>query len=128
MTAHKKPETKDKYMTDNKPETNASSDSSPLPCSQYLPLSQIPTEVHAAAETIFTFFERQGIREWEFSHIADRRLVGKLERERDAYKSELENIAKASPKKWEMAPDEFTTEFRWWAQNRAGHAISSANA
>ena len=51
-----------------------------------------------------------------------------LKKERDAYKSELENIATASMKKWEMNSDDFLSEFQAWAQNRARHAISKANA
>jgi hypothetical protein len=44
------------------------------------------------------------------------------------YQSELENIANASMQKWEMNSDEFLSEFQAWAQNRARHALSSANA
>lgn len=98
------------------------------PCSQYLPLSDIPPEVHEAAETLFVFFEQQGMRRWEFSHVADRRLVSELEGQRDAFKAELENIANASPSKWEMTPMDFQSEFLPWAQNRARRALSSANS
>lgn len=74
--------------TNPKPETEiqleAGGDCPSAPCSQYISFMDIPPEVHAAAETLFSYFERQGMREWEFSHVADRRLVGKLERERDS--------------------------------------------
>jgi hypothetical protein len=51
--------------------------------SQYIPLQDIPSEIHAAAETLHTFFEKQGMQNWEFSHVADRRLVDSLKHERD---------------------------------------------
>lgn len=47
---------------------------------------------------------------------------------RKACEDELRNIEKASPDLWEMEPDDFKDEFRWWAQNRARHAISKANS
>jgi hypothetical protein len=46
----------------------------------------IPEEIHAAAKTLHIYFEVHGMQEWEFSYLADRRLVTKLERERDAMK------------------------------------------
>jgi hypothetical protein len=68
------------------------------PCSRYIPFVEIPEEIHAAAQTLHIYFEKQGMREWEFSYLADRRLVTKLERERDAYREQLQNIANASPR------------------------------
>lgn len=53
--------------------------------------------------------------------------VDRLEKERDAFKAELENIANASMRKWEMNNDDFLSEFQAWAQNRARHALSKAN-
>ena len=73
-------------------ERKENTDGSPLtetPGSQYLPFTEIPKEVHDAAETLFIYFERQGMRRWEFSHVADRRLVVELERQRDTLKAEL---------------------------------------
>lgn len=58
----------------------------------------------------------------EWRRIAQRR-ADKME----VLKSELENIANASPKKWGMPLDEFQEEFHQWAQSRARHAISEAN-
>lgn len=48
---------------------------------QYAPLEleKVPPEIDEAAETLFTFFEKAGVRDWQFSHVADRRLVWKLE-------------------------------------------------
>jgi len=60
--------------------------------SQYIPFVDIPEEVHAAALALQFYFEQQGQREWQFSAVADRRLVSKLERERDEMRSALENI------------------------------------
>jgi hypothetical protein len=60
---------------------SARSEGTSKPCSQYLPLMEIPPEVHAAAETLFIFFETKGMREWQFSHVAARRLVVNLERQ-----------------------------------------------
>lgn len=56
----------------------------------YNPLSSL--DILEAAETLHVFFEKQGIREWEFSHVADRRLVDKLERENHELLSALERI------------------------------------
>jgi hypothetical protein len=68
------------------PETGA-------PCSvQYFSLVDIPKEVHAAALALQIYFEQQGQREWRFCAVADRRLVEKLERERDEMRNALENI------------------------------------
>jgi hypothetical protein len=50
----------------------------------YIPLNRIPEEISNAAQTLHVYFETQGLQEWEFSYVADRRLVIKLERERDA--------------------------------------------
>ena len=50
-------------------------------CNQYIPFVEIPHEIHAAANTLNSYFEQQGLREWEFACVADRRLVTKLERE-----------------------------------------------
>ena len=58
--------------------------------SQYIDPSKIPMDIHRAAELLNVFFEKNGMREWEFSSVADRRLVAKLERERDALKDRLE--------------------------------------
>jgi hypothetical protein len=63
---------------------------SPLPCSQYIPFVEIPEEIHAAAETLYFYFEKHGMRHWEFSYVADRRLVTKLERELDEAQKLLE--------------------------------------
>jgi len=56
---------------------------------QYIPFVNIPEEVHSAALTLQHYFEQQGQREWQFSAVADRRLVGKLERELNAAKAQL---------------------------------------
>jgi hypothetical protein len=58
----------------------------------YIPFVNIPEEVHAAALALQIYFEQQGQREWQFSAVADRRLVNKLERERDALCKALELI------------------------------------
>jgi hypothetical protein len=68
------------------PETDA------LHSLQYIPFVNIPEEVHAAALALQFYFEQQGQQEWQFSAVADRRLVSKLERERDALKAEIESI------------------------------------
>jgi predicted nucleic acid-binding Zn-ribbon protein len=65
------------------PETDA-----PHPL-QYFTLVDIPKEVYAAALALQFYFEQQGQREWQFSAVADRRLVSKLERERDEAKAQL---------------------------------------
>jgi hypothetical protein len=62
------------------------SDTPPPP--QYIPFVNIPEEVHAAALTLQHYFEQQGCQEWQFSAVADGRLVGKLERELNAAKAE----------------------------------------
>lgn len=64
------------------PETDA------LHSLQYIPFVNIPEEVHAAALALQFYFEQQGQREWQFSAVADRRLVSKLERERDEARAE----------------------------------------
>ena len=63
-------------MTDT-PETDD------LASPKYLDLSEIPASVNQAAETLFMFFEEKGMKSWQFSYVADRRLVVQLERERD---------------------------------------------
>jgi hypothetical protein len=65
----------------NDTNNTAGSDCPAATCSQYIPFMEIPPEVHAAAETLFLFFEKEGMREWQFSHVADRRLVVNLERQ-----------------------------------------------
>ena len=57
--------------------------------SQYIPFVNIPEEVHAAALALQIYFEQQGQREWQFSAVADRPLVNKLERELNAAKAQL---------------------------------------
>jgi len=47
----------------------------------YIPLNRIPEEISNAARTLHVYFETQDLREWEFSCVADRKLVIKLERE-----------------------------------------------
>lgn len=89
----------------------------------YLSMEEIPSEIHDAVNKIHIYFEKQGMREWEFSHLADRRLVVKLERERDAYRAELQNIANARPSEW----GEMADQFQSWAQNRARSTLNSAN-
>ena len=49
----------------------------------YIPFNDIPEEVHRAAQTLNSYFERQGMREWQFAAVADRRLVNAMERERN---------------------------------------------
>jgi hypothetical protein len=71
------------------PNVNAGECSPASPCSQYIPFVDIPEEIHAAAQTLHIYFEKHGMREWEFSYLADRRLVTKLERERDEFKAAL---------------------------------------
>lgn len=68
------------------------------PCSQYIPFVDIPEEIHSAAQTLHIYFEKQGMREWEFSAVADRRLVTKLERERDELKARLDMANAENPK------------------------------
>ena len=50
---------------------------------QYIPLNGIPKHIHEAAQSLNHYFEKEGMRYWEFCSVADRRLVNKLERERD---------------------------------------------
>lgn len=71
-------------------DTPLMADCSSAPCSpssgipaNYIAFNDIPEEVHRAAETLNSYFERQGMREWQFAGVADRRLVNVLERERD---------------------------------------------
>jgi len=74
------------------PETNQLKTGSGCPtptCSQYIPLMEIPPEVHEAAETLFVFFEKAGMREWQFSHVADRRLVVNLERQVEDLRAQI---------------------------------------
>jgi len=66
-------------------------------CSPYIPFVDIPEEIHAAAQTLHIYFEKQGMREWEFSYLADRRLVTKLERENARLMEALEKISKRHP-------------------------------
>jgi len=66
------------------------------PRSQYLPLGEIPVKVHEAAETLFTFFEERGFREWQFSHVAARRLVVSLERKIEELSNQA-NLPKSDP-------------------------------
>lgn len=63
--------------------------------SQYIPFVNIPEEVHAAALALQIYFEKQGQREWQFSAVADRRLVNKLERELIEAKAENEAMREA---------------------------------
>jgi hypothetical protein len=72
-----------------KENTQAGSDCSSTPCSQYIPFMEIPPEVHAAAETLFIFFEKAGMRGWQFSHVADRRLVVNLERQVEDLRTQI---------------------------------------
>jgi len=65
------------------PETDA-----PHPL-QYFTLVDIPKEVYAAAVALQYYFEQQGQREWQFSAVADRRLVDKLERELNEARAQL---------------------------------------
>jgi hypothetical protein len=64
----------------------------------YIPLMQIPQEVHDAAQTLENYFKKQGMRYWQFLDVADRQLVTKLERERD----EAQRIARAYRVVWEQ--------------------------
>ena len=41
-------------------------------------LSNLPPEINEAAQALHVFFEKQGMREWQYFHVADRRLVNKL--------------------------------------------------
>lgn len=43
-----------------------------------------------------------------------------MQKERDKYRSELENIANAKPHTWGEESDQFQA----WAQSRARHALS----
>lgn len=61
----------------------------------YTPFTHLPTEITDAAETLHVFFEKQGMRGWQYSHVADRRLVDELERELNAAKAEIEAMKKA---------------------------------
>ena len=58
----------------------------------YLPLTEIPPEVYAAAELLGYFFVTKIGRDWQFHGVADRRLINKLERERDQFREALETI------------------------------------
>jgi len=62
---------------------------------QYIPLNGIPKHIHEAAQSLNHYFEKEGMRYWEFCSVADRRLVNKLERERDEAR-ERERVAIAS--------------------------------
>lgn len=60
----------------------------------YTPFTHLPTEITDAAETLHVFFEKQGMRGWQYSHVADRRLVDELERDLNAAKAEIaDNLA-----------------------------------
>lgn len=48
----------------------------------------IPKEIYEAAQTLHIYFEKQMIQGWEFLSVADRRLITKLERERDKARKE----------------------------------------
>jgi hypothetical protein len=73
----------------NDTDNTAGSDCPSTPCSQYISFMEIPPEVHAAAETLFIFFEKAGMREWQFSHVADRRLVVNLERQVEDLRTQI---------------------------------------
>ena len=47
---------------------------------RYIPLKKIPPQVQISAETIRSYFDEMGMREWEFSGVADGRLVSDPER------------------------------------------------
>lgn len=79
-------------MTTENTDTPPKADCPSAPCSQYIPFIEIPPEAHAAAETLYIFFEKAGMREWQFSHVADRRLVVNLERERDEAREEVKEL------------------------------------
>jgi hypothetical protein len=64
----------------------------------YIHGNDLPSEIYDAAQTLNTFFEKQGIRYWQFCDVADRRLVTKLEQERD----EAKRIARAYREVWEQ--------------------------
>lgn len=64
------------------------------PCSQYIPFMDTPDEIHASAKILHRFFEIQGMSEWEFSAVADRRLVVKLKRENERLLKAMDDIEK----------------------------------
>jgi hypothetical protein len=49
----------------------------------------------------------------------------RLQDDNDRYKAELQNIADATARRWEVPRDEFAHDFLGWAQSRARHALKS---
>lgn len=60
---------------------NPQTSAPPPPVSHHLAFTDIPKEVHEAAETLYHYFEKRGMHLWEFAHVADRRLVVALQRQ-----------------------------------------------
>ena len=58
----------------------------------YLSLGDIPPEVLQAAKTLNDFFDMKGMTHWQFSYVADRRLVNRLERENEELKSRISTL------------------------------------
>jgi hypothetical protein len=56
----------------------------------------IPKEIYEAAQTLHIYFEKQMIQGWEFLSVADRRIITKLERERDETMRQLDNLKASS--------------------------------
>ena len=48
---------------------------------RYVPVSDVPADVHAAAATLAGYFESQDMRFWEFLSVCDRNLVDRQEEE-----------------------------------------------
>jgi len=89
--------------------------------SQYIPFVEIPPEVHSAAETLFMFFEKAGMREWQFSHVADRRLVVNLERQVEHLHNQIYAAnSDMNIRVWrKMTPEEYAEQYASFGQHVA---------
>lgn len=78
---------------------------------QYIELNKIPQHIQDAVRTIDHFFEAQYIRYWELSSIADRRLVNKLEHERD--EARIETAKWRDKWRGDGSPTAYDSVFSW---------------
>lgn len=79
-------------MSDSHPPSIPPADHANGPKYDYISFLDIPPEIYQASEALFVYFEKKGMREWQFSHVADRRLVNNLERQ-------LEELRAQKPEK-----------------------------
>ena len=58
-----------------------------------------PPEMREAADKLHSYFELRGSREWQFSHVADRRLVLRMEKQATQLR-ELNDALAAKVAEW----------------------------